>query len=214
MIKLDIISDVACPWCYVGKAYLDRALDQRPDHPFAVEWHPYQLNPELPAGGVDRAAYLEAKFGSRENIIRVHEPLLKHAEAAGVSFDLPAIRRSPNTLNAHRVIHWAGLEGRQTLMVSRIMRAYWAEGRDIGNGATLAELATEVGLDRTGIERLLVTNADTAEIRSREAHSRQRGVNAVPTFVIAGKYVVQGAQPTELWLEVIDDLQAQAVGQP
>ncbi|MFM2354528.1 MAG: hypothetical protein RLZZ528_264 [Pseudomonadota bacterium] len=214
MIKLDIISDVACPWCYVGKAYLDRALDQRPDHPFAVEWHPYQLNPELPAGGVDRAAYLEAKFGSRENIIRVHEPLLKHAEAAGVSFDLPAIRRSPNTLNAHRVIHWAGLEGRQTLMVSRIMRAYWAEGRDIGNGATLAELATEVGLDRTGIERLLVTNADTAEIQSREAHSRQRGVNAVPTFVIAGKYVVQGAQPTELWLEVIDDLQAQAVGQP
>lgn len=212
MIKLDIISDVACPWCYVGKAYLDRALERRAGHPFALEWHPFQLNPEIPADGVDRAEYMAAKFGSRENIVRIHEPLLKHAEKAGVPFDLPAIRRTPNTLNAHRLIHWAGLEGRQTLMVSRIMRAYWAEGRDIGDVATLVDLAAQIGLDPAGTERLFQTGADIEDIRSREAHSRQRGVNAVPTFIIAGKYVVQGAQPTELWLDVIDDLRSQASG--
>lgn len=206
MIQLDIISDVACPWCFVGKAYLDRALEARATHPMAIQWHPYQLNPELPSEGVDRDWYMQQKFGSRENIVRVHEPLLAHAAKAGVSFDLPAITRSPNTLNAHRVIHWAGLEGRQTPMVSRLMRAYWSEGRDIGDAATLAALAGEAGLDAAAIARLLSGDADRAEIQAREKHSRERGVNAVPTFVIAGRYVLQGAQPTENWINVIDEL--------
>lgn len=215
MITLDIISDMACPWCYVGKAYLDRALEARADHPLAIQWHPYQLNPELPPEGVDRTAYMEQKFGSRENIVRMHEPLLAHAAKAGVTFDLPAIQRSPNTLNAHRLVHWAGLEGRQTPMVSRIMRAYWSEGRDIGDTAVLAALAGEVGLDATAMARLLATDADMADIQTRERHSRERGVNAVPTFVVAGQYVLQGAQPTANWLNVIDELivQVQKAGE-
>ena len=206
MIRLDIVSDVACPWCYVGKAYLDRALEARAYHPFAIEWHPFQLNPEMQREGMDRIAYMEAKFGSRENIVRVHEPLLAHAERAGVGFDLPAITRTPNTLDAHRLIHWAGLEGRQTPMVGRIMRAYWAEGQDIGNPGTLARLAGEVGLDAAMTERLLQGDGDRDEIAAREAHSRDRGVNAVPTFILASQYVLQGAQPTETWLKVIDEL--------
>lgn len=210
MIKLDIISDVACPWCYVGKAYLDRALEARAAHPLAVQWHPYQLNPELPPEGVDRAWFMQQKFGSRENIVRAHEPLLAHAEKAGVAFDLPAIKRSPNTLDAHRVIHWAGLEGRQTPMVTRLMRAYWSEGRDIGDAGTLAALAGEAGLDAAAIARLLAGDADRAEIQAREQHSRERGVNAVPTFIIAGRYVLQGAQRTENWINVIDELIAKA----
>ena len=212
MIRLDIVSDVACPWCYVGKAYLDRALEARANHPFTIEWHPYRLNPELPPEGVDRDTYMAQKFGSRENIIRVHEPLLAHAEKAGVPFDLPAIRRSPNTLDAHRVIHWAGLEGRQTPMVSRIMRAYWAEGQDIGDKAVLARLAGEAGLDAAMIGRLLDGNGDTDDIIARERHSRERGINAVPTFVIAGQHVLQGAQPTEVWIRVIDDILHQLDG--
>lgn len=206
MIKLDIISDMACPWCYVGKAYLDRALEARANHPFEIEWHPYQLNPEFPPEGVDRMAYMEAKFGSRDAIVKVHEPLLAHAARAGVDFDLPAIRRSPNTLDAHRLVHWAGLEGRQTAMVSRLMRAYWREGRDIGDHATLAALAGEVGLDPAVVARLLASDADRAAIQAREQHSRERGVNAVPTFIIDGRYVLQGAQPAENWLNVIDEL--------
>lgn len=206
MIKLDIISDVACPWCYVGKGYLDRALEARPDHPFVVEWHPYQLNPEMPEGGMDRADYMAAKFGSRENIVRVHEPLLAHAEKAGISFDLPAIRRAPNTLDAHRLIHWAGLEGRQTAMVSALFRAYWREGRDIGDRAELSRIAGEVGLDAAMTARLLDGEADRAEISARVAHSRARGVQSVPTFVIAGRHVLQGAQPTGNWLNIIDEI--------
>ncbi|MGB3148125.1 MAG: DsbA family oxidoreductase [Paracoccaceae bacterium] len=206
MIKLDIISDVACPWCYVGKAYLDNALERRPDHPFAVEWHPYQLNPDMPPEGMGREAYMEAKFGSRENIIRVHQPLLEHAEKAGISFDLPAIQRTPNSLDAHRMIHWAGLEGRQTAMVSALFKAYWRDGRDIGDRESLADIGAEVGLEREVIARLLASDSDVAEISARANHSRARGVNSVPTFVIAGQHVLQGARPTDLWLGIIDEL--------
>lgn len=206
MIRLDIISDVACPWCYVGKGYLDRALEARLGHPLRIEWHPFQLNPEMPAGGMDRMAYMEAKFGSRQNIVRVHEPLLAHAEKAGVVFDLPAIKRAPNTLDAHRLIHWAGLEGQQTPMVSALFRAYWREGRDIGDRAVLADLAEQVGLDRAMIARLLDRNADHDGISARIGHSRQRGVNSVPTFILAEQHALQGAQPTETWLNIIDEL--------
>lgn len=206
MIKLDIISDVACPWCYVGKGYLDQALAARPDHPLQIEWHPFQLNPELPPEGMDRQAYMAAKFGSRENIVRVHQPLLAHAEKAGIAFDLPAITRAPNTLDAHRLIHWAGLEGRQTQMVTALFGAYWREGRDIGSPETLAAIAGECGLDGALIARLLASDADRAEIRARISHSQDRGVQAVPTFILADRHVVSGAQPADLWVSVIDEL--------
>ncbi|WP_284163044.1 DsbA family oxidoreductase [Frigidibacter sp. SD6-1] len=209
MIKLDIISDVACPWCYVGKAYLDRALEARPDHPFEIEWHPYQLNPDMPPEGMGRQEYMAAKFGSRENILRVHEPLLAHGEKAGVSFDLPAIERAPNTLDAHRLIHWAGLEGRQTTMVSALFRAYWREGKDIGDRAELGDLAESAGLDRAVTLRLLESDADRADISARVQNCRAKGVSGVPAFVIAGRHVVQGAQPTEVWTGIIDDINAQ-----
>ncbi len=213
MISLDIVSDVACPWCYVAKSYLWRALEQRPDHPFRIQWHPFQLNPDLPPGGMDRAEYMAARFGDRAAIVKIHEPLLAHAERAGAVLDLPAITRTPNTRDAHRLIHWAGLQGRQSPMVERLMRAYWAEGRDIGDATTLTVLAADAGLDPDVTARLLASDADTDEITRREAHSRERGIAAVPTFVIAGKYVVQGAQPTDMWLGVIDDL-ARAKDQP
>lgn len=205
MIKLDIISDVACPWCYVGKSYLDRALEQRADHPFAVEWHPFQLNPDMPKGGMDRRTYMEMKFGDKDGAIRVHAPLLEHAEKAGVTFNLDRITRTPNSLDAHRLIHWAGLEGRQTPVVSSLFRAYWAEGRDIGDAGVLADIAAENGLDRAVIARLLEGDSDRAEIAARDAHARARGVSGVPTFIIDNRYAVQGAQPTANWLGIIDE---------
>lgn len=206
MIRLDIISDVVCPWCHVGKAYLDRALEARADHPFSLEWHPFQLNPDMPAGGMDRRAYLELKFGGRDGAVRAHAPLVEHAAQAGVALNLDLIRTTPNSLDAHRLIHWAGLEGRQTPMVSALFRAYWTEGRDIGDIEVLADIAGEVGLDRAMMLRLLQGDADRDAIRARDAHARARGVSGVPTFVIANRHVVQGAQPTAAWLEIIDEL--------
>ncbi|MFN0114738.1 MAG: DsbA family oxidoreductase [Paracoccaceae bacterium] len=206
MIKLDIVSDVACPWCYLGQVFLWRALEAKPDHPLAIEWHPFELNPDMPPEGMDRGEYLAARFGPPETVARMHEPLIARAAEAGAALDLSAIRRTPNTRDAHRVIHWAGLEGRQSPAVARIMRAYWAEGRDIGDATVLAELAGEAGLDRAAIARLLAGDSDRDEIAAREDHSRRRGVNAVPAFVIASRYVVQGAQPTEAWLGILNDL--------
>ena len=206
MIKLDIISDVVCPWCYVGKAYLDRALEARPDHPFAIEWHPFQLNPDMPAGGMSRQDYLELKFGGREGAARAYAPLVDHATAAGVALNHDLIRTTPNSFDAHRLIHWAGLEGRQTPVVSALFRAYWTEGRDIGDHATLADIAGQAGLDRAMIQRLLASDADREGIRARDAHARARGVSGVPTFIIAERHAVQGAQPVETWLKIIDEL--------
>ena len=207
-MKLDIFSDPVCPWCYLGKANLDRALESHADHPFEVEWHPFHLNPEMPEGGVDKREYLSRRFGAAQ-LDGIHQRFREIAAKAGVTMDPDTPKRIPNTLNAHRLIHWAGLEGRQTPMVSALMRAYWVEGRDIGEPGVLADLASEAGLERAAIARLLASEADRAEILEREAHARQRGVNAVPTFVVAGQYVLSGAQPPELWGQVIAELAAE-----
>ena len=210
MVKLDILSDPICPWCYIGKTYLDRALEARPDHPFAIEWHPFQLNPDMPAEGMDRRAYLEAKFGGPEGAAEVYGRIEDTAKAAGLAIDFDAIQRTPNTIDAHRLIHWSGLEGRQTATVTRLFKAYFEQGQDIGDRAVLLDIAEGVGLDRAMIERLLDSDADLEDIRARDAHARERGVTGVPTFVLANTHVLPGAQPTELWTNVLDEIASQS----
>jgi predicted DsbA family dithiol-disulfide isomerase len=205
MIRLDIFSDPVCPWCYIGKANLDRALEAHADHPFRIEWHPFQLNPDMPAEGVDKYDYLAAKFGE-DRLVQMHLRLKEASRAAGAEIDPDTPRRMPNTLNAHRLIHWAGLEGRQTAVVSAIMRAYWREGRDIGNAAVLADIAAAAGMDPAVTARLLASDADADDIRARDSDARAKGVSAVPTFLIAQHYVVSGAQPPEVWARVIEEL--------
>lgn len=208
-IKLDIMSDPICPWCYIGKTYLDRALEQNPDHPFQIEWHPFQLNPDMPAEGMDRRAYLEAKFGGKEGAVKAYAPVVEHAQKAGLKIDFEAMKRTPNTLNAHRLIHWAGIEGRQTAAVSALFKAYFVEGRDIGDTDTLADIADSIELDAAVIRRLLDSDADQQQIIDRDAHSRKMGITSVPTFIVAGQHAVPGAQPPELWSKVIGELTAQ-----
>lgn len=209
MITLDIFHDPICPWCYIGKTRLDRALEARPDHPFAIQWHPFQLNPTMPAGGMDRLAYLEAKFHGTEGAMKAYKPIIDIMHAELPQADLGKITRTPNTLDAHRLIHWAGIEGRQTAAVSALFRAYFKEGRDIGSHDVLAELAGEIEMDAQATRRLLETEADVEEIRNRDRHARERGVNAVPLFIVGNQHAVEGAQPTDLWLKVIDELAAQ-----
>ncbi len=209
-IRLDIFSDPVCPWCYVGKANLDRALAEHPDHPFLVQWHPFQLNPEMPTEGVAKRAYLEEKFGGKARVDAIHERLREVARAAGVDLNPDKPQRMPNTLNAHRLIHWAGIEAVQQTVVDALMRAYWTEGRDIGDLATLADIAFESGMDRAATLRLLQSDADADDILARDKDARQKGVSAVPTFLIAQQYVVSGAQPTETWDKVIAELTGRA----
>lgn len=208
MIRLDIFSDPVCPWCYIGKANLDRALESHPDHPFQIEWHPFQLAPQTPKAGVDRGEYLLRIFGTQERTVAAHVRLEELGREAGVSFDFEKIKTTPNTFDAHRLIHWAGLEGRQAAVVSALFRAYWREGRDIGRSQVLVEIAAECGLDGAVIGRLLLGDADADLIRARERNAREKGINAVPTFIVADQYVLSGAQPPALWGQVIEELTA------
>jgi predicted DsbA family dithiol-disulfide isomerase len=168
------------------------------------------------AEGVPKRDYLAARFGGTEKLAQIHQHFKDMAAQAGVVMDPDVPQRIPNTLNAHRMIHWAGLEGLQAAMVSAIMRAYWVQGRDIGDLAVLEDLGAEAGLDRVVMQRLLASEADLDLIQKREAHSRERGVNAVPTFLIAGQYVLSGAQPPDMWGKVIGELarMAQENGAP
>ena len=205
-IKLDIISDPICPWCYIGKTHLDKALADHADHPFVIEWHPFQLNPDMPKEGMDRRAYLEGKFGGKEGAVTAYAPVVEHAQAAGLKINFEDMKRTPNTIDAHRLIHWAGIEGRQTAAVSALFNAYFVEARDIGDAEVLADIADTIGMDAAIVAKLLKTDADIDDIRKRDAHSRQMGVNSVPTFIVAGKHAVPGAQPPELWSKVIAEL--------
>lgn len=206
MISLDIFSDPICPWCYIGKTRLARAMEARPGHPFRIEWHPFMLNPQMPAGGMDRRTYLETKFGGRDGAVAAYLPVADEARKSGLSLNLDAIQRTPSTLDAHRLIHWAGIEGRQMAVASFLFNAYFIDGRDIGDTVVLSQIAAGCGMDGAMVARLLASDADADDIRARDADARERGVRAVPTFMIAGRHVVPGAQPVGLWLNIIDEL--------
>tara|TARA_Y100000815_G_scaffold90487_1_gene79382 strand:- start:1119 stop:1772 length:654 start_codon:yes stop_codon:yes gene_type:complete len=206
MPKLDILSDPICPWCYIGKANLDRALAAHPDHPFIIEWHPFQLNPGMPPEGMDRRTYLEAKFGGKENAVKTYARIAEAAEEAGLMINFAAIERTPSTLNAHRLIHWAGIEGRQTAVVSLLFEAYFEKGLDIGDTEVLAQIAERAEMDGAVVRRLLAGDADADLIAARDAHARERGVDGVPTFILANQHVLVGAQPSALWEQVINEI--------
>jgi predicted DsbA family dithiol-disulfide isomerase len=208
MVKLDIISDPVCPWCYIGKAYLDKAIGERPRHPFEIEWHPYQLNPDMPREGMDRRAYLEAKFGGKEGAVQAYMPVVQQAEAAGLTIDFESIARTPNTLDAHRLIHWAGIEDRQMVVAMSLFRAYFEEGRDISTHEVLADIADSAGMDAAVVLKLLGSDADIAGIREKDAGFRKMGISGVPCFIVAGKHAVPGCQPPETWIKVIDEINA------
>lgn len=205
-VKLDIMSDPICPWCFIGKTHLDRALEAHPDHPFNIEWHPFQLNPDMPAQGMGRRDYLEGKFGGKEAAVKAYAPVVEHAEKAGVKIDFEGMQRTPNTLNAHRLIHWAGIEGRQTAAVSALFKAYFTDARDIGDKDVLADIADSVEMDASMVLRLLATSEDMQSIKDRDAHSRSMGISSVPTFIVGGQHAVPGAQQPELWAKVIAEL--------
>ena len=206
MTKLDIISDPICPWCYIGKTKLDRALEKHPEHDFILEWHPFQLNPSMPSEGMDRREYLEAKFGGKERAVEVYSDIANAAEAAGLEINFKGIKRTPSTLNAHRLLHWAALEGKQNAVVDRLFKAYFREGHDISSHDILTNIATSVGMQADVTRHLLMSSADEKDIQDRDAAARERGVSGVPCFVIGNHYVIQGAQDTELWERVIAEL--------
>ena len=206
MVKLDIFSDPVCPWCYIGKSYLDRALEKAGNHPFNIQWHPFQLNPEMPLEGVNRKKYLETKFGSRDLAVKAYTPVLEHAALAGLNLKLEDIEKTPNTLSSHRLIFWAWQEGVQNAVVSALFKAYFTEGRDIGKNAVLIDISHNAGISRDLVSRLLAGQNDLEQVIELDKAARKMGVNSAPTFILNGKHVITGAQNVEFWSNLITEV--------
>lgn len=206
--RLEIISDPICPWCYLGAANLMRALATREAHPFELIWQPYQLNPDVPAEGVDRAAYLAEKLGDPEKVEASHARLTEMGAEAGITYRFDLMTRIPNTLDAHRLIRWAGAEGVQTRAAMAIFQRNFEAGEDISDAGVLTSVAAEVGMDAEVTARLLAGDADRAEVQAEAEAAREMGVTGVPTFIIGGRYAVSGAQPPDLWERLMSELDA------
>ncbi len=197
---IDVVSDVVCPWCYVGKRHLDAALAQleregvpRPQ----VRWHPFELDPGVPREGLDRREYLEHKFGGPSRLAQVHERLHSAGTQAGIAFAFDRIARQPNTRDAHRLVAWAQHRGDAGALVERLFRAFFVEGRDVGSQAILADLAGEAGESRAAAAAFLVSPVGDAEIEAAEARAASLGIRGVPFFIIDGRFGLSGAQPVE-----------------
>ena len=203
MIRIDIVSDTVCPWCFIGKRRLETALEQHGDgEPVTITWRPFQLNPEMPDGGLDRRQYLEAKFGGPEGAKEVYDRIRGAGRSAGLDLNFEAIPRTPNTVNSHRLIHRATALGKQDEIVEALFRAYFLEGQDIGSIDTLVARAAAVGLPEAEIRAYLESDEDAELIRGQDAQAREMGVQGVPCFIFNNKYAVSGAQEPATFLKV------------
>jgi predicted DsbA family dithiol-disulfide isomerase len=217
MAQLDVYSDVICPWCYIGKQHMQaalRALEAEGLH-FDVRWRPFQLNPEMPSKGVPRDEYRRAKFGSLERSRQLDAQVAEAARAAGVAIRHDLMQRTPNTLDAHRLIRWAEAEGAgaQNAIVDRLFAAYFEEGRDVGDRATLAALAAEAGLDHDRAAAFLESDDLQADVLAADRAARQAGLEAVPTFVLERHILFSGAVPPDVFAEALGKAHRVILGQ-
>ncbi|GER00576.1 DSBA oxidoreductase [Iodidimonas gelatinilytica] len=203
-IKIDIISDTVCPWCLIGKRRLEQALAQRPDLVANIHWRPYQLHPELPLGGADKAELLASKFGSAERAREIFDHIAAEGAKEGIAFAFDRITRAPNTLDSHRLIHWSASAGGQNDVVEALFRAYFMDGEDISNRDLLTSIAEKCGMEGGVVRDLLDTDRDRQVVMSQIDSVRKMGITGVPTFIFDGRLAVNGAHPASALLEVID----------
>jgi predicted DsbA family dithiol-disulfide isomerase len=212
VLTIDIVSDVVCPWCYLGEKRLEEALADEAG-PVLVRWRPYQLDPTIPEEGLDRAEYMEKKFGKIGRLQSVHDNLTRLGAEVGVPFAFDKIKRAPNTLDAHRLIRWAAPAGVQAEVADRLFKAYFVEGRDIGDRKVLVEIAKACGLDAGEVEKLLADGADSDQVRQEIEQAQAMGVSGVPFFIFGGRLGVPGAQePSVLRQAMAEARQAMTEG--
>ena len=202
MISIDVVSDVICPWCFLGKRRLDKALGLIPEVQTEIIFRPFFLDPTIPSEGLDRHEYMAAKFGE-ERLKTIHDPLIAMGKEEGVPFHFDKITRTPNTLDAHRLIRWAKIEDRQAAVKEALMMAYWSEGRDVGDVEVLADIAQACGMNREIVLKALASDQDKQEVLAECQQAQQMGVTGVPTYIINRKYGVVGAQGAEMLAEQI-----------
>jgi predicted DsbA family dithiol-disulfide isomerase len=205
-MRIDIYSDTVCPWCYLGKRRFELAIAARPQYEPKVTWRPFELNPDLPAEGVDRTAYLVARFGSSERIAEAHAELQRQGEASGIQFRFDLIERMPNTRRSHLLIAHAARSGRQSAVKDRVMRAYFEEGCDIGELEELVRLGVEAGLTEYDARSALILREGQDGVVAAERHAAVLGITGVPTFVFDGRYTISGAQEVGALARIFDQV--------
>ena len=203
-MKVDIIADTICPWCYIGKRRFERALQIRPQPGIQVGWRAFQLNPDMPSVGMDRRHYISQKFGGAERARAVHAGIARAGYEEGISFNFGRIERTPNTIDSHRLVRFAAERSLQNEIVEALFRAFLIEGEDIGDRYVLAALAGANGLDREEVREYLDSGIDAETILAEDELARRLGVNGVPCFIIDRKYAVSGAQSPEVLVQVFD----------
>lgn len=198
-LSIDIVSDVVCPWCYIGKRRIENALALAPEVPVTLRWRPFFLNAWVPMEGIPRDDYLTKKFGSVEAYLGIAQRVVAAAQEEGLLYRPESVKRQPNTTDCHRLIHWASRHtpDRASAMKQRLMELYFRDGGDLTDENVLVQAAIDCGLDGDAVRRRLSTDEDVALISSEAADAAEKGISGVPTFVFAGKYAVSGAQPAE-----------------
>lgn len=197
--RIDVISDAICPWCYIGKRQLESALRllEEDGLRFGVMWHPYQLNPDMPAEGVDRATYRAAKFGGVERAQEIDSRITETAATVGLEFHLEKLTRTPNTVDAHRVIRFAALQGVQDTVVEALFKAYFCDGADIGDRELLAAIAGTGGLEPDTVWKMLAGEEGRHEVLANDQMARNAGIQGVPSFALQGHVLFSGALPAD-----------------
>ena len=203
-MQIEVYSDVVCPWCFIGKRRLEQALETvgyaQQAH---IAWRPFQLNPTMPKEGMDRRAYLDAKFGGAEARRAIEERVAKAGEADGIEFAFDRIARTPNTFDAHRLIWFAEQQGCQDKVVEALFHSYFTKGREIGNLDSLAEIASDCGLNREEVERFLASDRAVQEVLAEKATGHRLGIRGVPYFVLNGSISISGAQPPDIFVSAL-----------
>jgi predicted DsbA family dithiol-disulfide isomerase len=202
-VRIDVVSDVVCPWCFIGKRRLEKAIALNPDIPVEVHWRPYFLNDWIPREGIAREQYLTTKFGSPERYKGIAQRVSAAAAAEGLTYAMDKISRQPNTLDAHRLIRWAEGIGKAAEMKQRLMDLYFSEGADLTNHAVLVQAAADIGLGAEDIREALASDQDVAEIEREALSAKEAGIEGVPCFILGGKFAVSGAQAPEYLAEAI-----------
>jgi predicted DsbA family dithiol-disulfide isomerase len=217
-MQIDVISDVVCPWCFIGKRNLERALEtwrtKHPDETPTVRWHPFQLNPQLPDRGVQRKQYLENKFGGPERAREIYARVSAAGKRAGIDFAFDAIQVQPNTIDAHRLLHYAAELGRQDETAEAIFRRYFVEGADLSDKETLADIAQQAGMNRDEVAAYLASDSDRELVEEQDRRARAIGVEGVPFFIFNQRLALSGAQPPEVIVEAMEKAREELAATP
>jgi predicted DsbA family dithiol-disulfide isomerase len=205
-LTIDVVSDVVCPWCFIGKRRLEKALALKPEIPVEVRYHPYFLNPWVPREGMSREEYLTTKFGSPERYRGIAGRVADAAAAEGLTYAVDKMMRQPNTLDCHRLILWAQSSGQAPQMKQRLMDLYFTEGADLSDREVLVRAAAEVGLDPDKTREMLDSDADVERVESAANAAKDAGIDGVPTFILGGVAAVSGAQAPEVLAGAIEQV--------